>query len=152
MVGREMMDAPERWRDNWRVLVPRGTLPVDVPRGGGKRRAVESRVRSLPSGTPVMLLARSFGSLRRCRSFADAAGLEVEGEYLPLPSTRAAAYLIENAPESVAYFWTTLATAPPGARGLSAPIEVLLKLARDVIPWSLLGAMAPGCAVVGRRT
>lgn len=147
------MDPSVRWRENWRVLASSDSVPVEVPLSSGMRTKASARVRTLRSGTPVVLLASSLGSLRRCRRFASTAGIRVEREYVPLPSMQAPRYIVENTPRSLEYFWSTLATVPPGKGEMVAgPAEALFRLTRALVPLSVLGWLAPGCISVGRRT
>jgi hypothetical protein len=141
----------ERWRNNWLVVSPAGAVRVDVERSRARRRALERRVRDLPAGTPVVLCGSAPGAIRRCRSFASATGIELEREYLAFPSVRAPGYLVEDAPAPVGAFVKRLLVAPPRT-ALSTPMQVCLSLLRNLGPWRAIRTIAPGRAVVGRRT
>lgn len=141
----------ERWRGNWKVVSPVGTVRVDLARSSAKRRTLREQVRELPAGTPVVLAASAPGAIRRCRTFATDAGIELEREYLAFPSALAPAYLVEDAPAPLAVFVRTVLVFPFRSAWF-APIEAGMTLLRALSPWRLLRAMAPGRIVVGRRS
>jgi hypothetical protein len=87
----------------------------------------------------------------RCRRFAAQTGIEILHEYLALPSARAPAYLVEDAPASSALFVQAILVPPPRSIW-STPAEVALVLARRCAdPSRVLRMLAPGRIVVGRR-
>jgi hypothetical protein len=141
----------ERWQDNWTAVSPPGAVRVELQRARAKRRAVTQRVRGLEPGTHVVVSASAPRALARCRTFAAEAGVELEREYLAFPSAAAPAYLVEDAPWSVGVFVKDVLVAPPRS-ALALPIEAALRLLRVLSPWRLIGAVAPGRVVVGRRT
>lgn len=140
----------ERWRDNWRVVSPPGAVRLDLARSHSKRRTLQERVRELPEGTPVVLVASAPGAIRRCRTFATEAEIELEREYLAFPSAVAPAYLVEDAPAPLGVFVRTV-LALPFRSAWSAPIEAGMTLLRALSPWRLMRAISPGRIVVGRR-
>jgi hypothetical protein len=131
---------------NLEVLVTSGATRV---RTQGRRPSRDDlrRVRALPAGSSVLV----WGPARSCRTFAELAGLEIEHEFLPVPRTRAPAYLVENAQESIDYFCSTLLTLPPGS-GWVGPIgEAFMALARVGRRSPRLAAAIRGRVLVGRR-
>lgn len=145
------MVGDERWKQNWRVVCPADAVRVDLPRSAAKRRASMRAVGELPAGTAVVLVASAPGAKRRCTSFAMDARIEVEREYLTLPSAKAPAYLIEDAPAPVRLFVNSILVAPTRS-ALSMPIDAGLRLLRMLNASRLVGVLAPGRLVVGRRT
>lgn len=145
-----MTIASPRWRENWRVIAPPGATRIDVGRGAAARRALLDSVVNLPSGTPVVIVARAPGAIGRCRRFAAAARVVVEHEYLTFPSAAAPCHLIEDARAPIALYVDTVLVAPPGEL-YSRPIELCLSLLRAIPSWRLVRRLAPGRAVVGWR-
>lgn len=143
------MIGAERWRENWRVVSPRGAVRADLPRSPAKRRALTRQIRQLAPGTPVVLFASAPGAIGRCRRFTADAGLELEREYLAFPSAGAPAYLVEDAPAPVRLFVKAVLAAPPGI-ALAAPVDAGLGALR-ASPWRLLRRISPGRVAVGRR-
>jgi hypothetical protein len=86
----------------------------------------------------------------RCRSFAAAAGVELERQYLAFPSAGAPAYLVEDAPAPAQLFAANILVAPPRSRA-TAPIDAVLALLRSMKSWRLLRTLAPGRVAVGRK-
>lgn len=140
-----------RWRNNWLVVSPAGSLRVDLRRSAAKRRDLTKAIRDLPAGAPVVLFASAPGAIRRCRSFASTAGIGLEREYLAFPSAAAPGYLVEDAPATVRVFVEDVLVAPPGA-AFSTPIQLGLSLLRGLSPSRVIRRLAPGRVVVGRRT
>ena len=145
------MIREERWRNNWLVVSRAGGVRVDLHRSAGKRRALKRSVHDLPAGTPVVLFASAPGAIRRCKTFASQAKIEVEREYLAFPSARAPGYLVEDAPAPVCTFVMRFLVAPPRT-AFSTPILVGLSLLRTFTRWRSIRMIAPGRVVVGRRT
>jgi hypothetical protein len=144
------MSGVMRWRSNWLVVGPPGTLRVDVERSPRARRAARSRLADVPAGTPIALFASGPGAIGRCRAFATRAGVELDRAYLAFPSAAAPAYLVEDAPDLVRVFVKTVLAAPPRAR-FATPIALALEVIRCLSPWRLIRALAPGHVAVGRR-
>src|ERR687886_313572 len=119
----------ERWRNNWLVVGPAGSVAVDLGRSATRRRAQQRSIRELPIATPVVLRASAPGAIQRCRRFAADAGLELEREYLAFPSARSPAYLVEDAPSTIGIFLQTALVAPPRAR-FATVIEACFVLLR----------------------
>jgi hypothetical protein len=134
------------WERNLEVLAPPGTSRVSA--GGSRLRgAAVRRVRALPPGSAVLV----WGPARSCRRLARSAGIEVDREFIAIPSVRSPIYLVEKAPEPINYFCSTLLTLPPGASLLAPLGEAVLTFIRAVrrSPW--IGSVLPGRVLVGRR-
>jgi hypothetical protein len=144
------MIGEERWRDNWLVVSPDGSLRVDLRRGRARRRAQSDAVRQLPAGTPVAVFATAPGAIGRCRSFASEADIQVEREYLAFPNAATPGYLVEDAPVSVGLFVERFLTSPPRSR-FSRPLEAGFGLLRRLDSWRLIRTIAPARVAVGRR-
>jgi len=142
--------AAQRWRENWRIIAPAGAVRIDMKRTRAARRALLDEVTGLPSGTPVVILARAPGAIFRCRHFAGAARVAVEREYLTFPSVAAPGHLIEDAQASITSYVGTVLVAPPG-KLYSRPLELCFSVLRAVPSWRLVRRIAPGRAAVGRR-
>lgn len=145
------MTGAERWRDNWRAVVPAGAVRVPVARSRSRRRAQERVLRQLPAGSDVALCAAAPGATRRCRALASRAGLQISREYLALPSASAPGYLVQDAPAPVDLLVETVLVTPPGSR-LSALFDAGFRIVRRLKPHRLIRILAPGRVVVGRRT
>lgn len=145
------MKTHSRWDQNWRVVAPLDAVLVDVPRSRRGRRSARRRIYALPTGTPVVLVGRAVGARRRCRQLARAAGVRLTREYVPLPSARSPAYLVEDAPGPWRYFWSNVVTIPPGSPARTASTEAFLRVARHLSRGKLLAALAPGRVAIGSR-
>ena len=143
------MGAGERWRENWRTVAPPGAVHIDL--GRARARSWRSLEHDVVPGTHVVVSASAPRAARRCRRFAAAAGIELEREFLAYPSSRAPAYLVEDARVAVAQFAERCLVAPP--RVPFAPVVdrgvALVRLLRA--GW-LVRLLAPGRVVVGRRS
>jgi hypothetical protein len=131
---------------NLEVLVAPGATIVRTT-GRGPDRADLRRVRGLPAGSAVLV----WGASRSCREFADRAGIEIDREFLPVPSGRAPLYLIENAEGCIDYFCSTLLTLPPRSAWFRPIGELLIALARAARRSPFLAAVIRGRVLVGRR-
>ncbi len=145
------MIGAERWRDNWLAVSPDGAVRVHVDRSRAKRRVMQQTARELPPGTPVVLSASAPGAIRRCRAFASGAGIELQREYLALPSASAPGYLVEDAPASIEVLVGSVLATPPGTP-FSSAVDAGLGIVRALRPWRLIRAVAPGRVAVGRRS
>ena len=145
------MIGAARWRDNVRIVSPPGATRVELGRSRARRRAALRTVVDLPTGAAVVFTTSAPGAARRSRAFAADAGLEIEREYLALPTASAPAYLVEVAPAPVHVFVDSVLVAPPGIR-FSAPAAAMLAAMRALGPWRLLRTFAPGRVVIARRT
>jgi len=145
------MIAAERWRGNLTLVRPVGALVAEVPGSRRGRRRLEAGLLALRPGAEVVLEATGPLSARRCRAVAARAGIELRREYAALPSARAPAYLVEDAPSSAALFVGSLLAPPPRSR-LATPVAALLwAMGRMGDPSGLLRVLAPGRVAVGRR-
>jgi len=145
------MISDERWRNNWLVVSPPGSVRVDLGRSAGTREAPLLTVRDLSPGTTVILCASAPGAIGRCRAFASVAGIELEREYLAFPSAGTPAYLVEDARAPLGVFVKTVLVTPPGAP-FSTLIGAFLSVLRSLNPWWLIPVLAPGRIVVGTRS
>lgn len=136
--------------ERWRLLVPPGAICLDVPRSKANRDLLRDRVLGLPSGTAVVLRDSAPVSRLRCRRFAAATAVQIQREYLALPSA-SPAFVVQDRPESVRFFFTTAVTVPSGITRFVGPATGLLWLLSLLAPWSLVGALVPGRLTVGRR-
>ena len=139
----------ERWRDNWRVLTPAGAVRIELRGACAKGEA--DRVRGLPRGTAVVLAASGPAATRRCRAFATRAGVQLEREFLAIPTAKTPGCLVEAEPGTVGTFVDAVLVAPQDSR-LGAVADAALALLRRVGSWRLLRAIVPGRIVVGTRT
>jgi hypothetical protein len=131
---------------NLEVLVAPDATIVRMRRRGTDREELQ-RVRALPAGSAVLVS----GSSRSCREFADQAGVEIDREFLPIPSARTPLYLVENAEETITYFCSTLLTLPPVAAAFGPLGEALILLVRAARRSPRLAATIRGRVLVGRR-
>jgi len=143
------MIAPTR-PDWWWAVMPPAAIRIDVPRSRLGRRRLPERLRELYRGQPVVLCDPAPGSPRRCRRLAAAAGLEIDREYLLLPSIQAPAYMVQDRPAALSYLWSAVLTVPPGRARSALLIDVVLRLTRRFAPWKLVGRVAPR-VVLARR-
>jgi hypothetical protein len=150
-MGPHKLHSSERWRENWLAVSPSGGVRVHVGRSRIERLASHRTVATLPAGTPVVLTSSAPRAIRRCRSFASQAGIALEREYLALPSAEAPAYLVEDAPASIAVFVESVLFAPPGVP-FRAAVETAVRVVRALRAWRLVRAAARGRVAVGRCT
>ncbi|MDX6246895.1 MAG: hypothetical protein QOF10_255 [Kribbellaceae bacterium] len=145
------MSVPEEARgphprlSPWMALCPLGTIEIDA------RTTDAAGVGRLAPDLPVVLLDQRPFARRRLRRLARRFSVEVEREFIVLPTMRSAIVLIDDTEAAVRHFWTAIATVPPGLAITALPASALLGLAR-ILPWSWTGAIAPGRALVGRRS
>jgi len=133
--------------DRWGVLAAPAASWLPVPRSRVGRRRLVRRVTADPVGDVVLCDDRP-GSRFRCRSLARRAGLRVEREFIVLPTMARPWYVVEDAPESLAWFASTVLTVPPGARLQRAAALAVTALGL-LVP--RLGWLAPARIVVGSR-
>jgi hypothetical protein len=138
-----------------RVLLPEGAALV-WPR----RPEDVAHVAGLPSGAPVALADRRLGSRARLRRDADRLGVDIEGEYVVLPTWSRATFVAHDDPASVRWLMTTLGTTPPDVSRGRVAIELGLWCWRSLAAAGRPGAavaarcltvVAPGRLVIGRR-
>ncbi len=143
------MIASERWRDNWRTVAPPGAVRVELPRSVTARAEATARIRDLPAGSPVVLVARAPWAAVRCGRTAAAARVELERVYLAFPGAAAPAYLVEDARSALRFFVQTLLVPPP--RAASPVLRALVRLLRVLDHLRLVRPLAPGRVAVGRK-
>jgi len=139
-----------RWRSNWRIVGAPGAQQIQLPASRRARRGFEQRLRELPVGTSVVLVATAPRAGGRCKDVARRAGIAVERIYLAFPSADAPAYLVEDEPASVRVFLKSILVAPPRSR-LSWPMLAAVRVLRSIGTQRTLRALTPGRVVVGRR-
>jgi hypothetical protein len=127
----------------WMTLCPLGTLEIDT-------RTTDDVADQLKPDLPVVLIDQRPFSRRRLRRLARELSIEIEREFIVLPTLGRPIVAIDDTASAVRHFWTTIATVPPGLAISAVPASALLSLARR-LPWSWTGAAAPGRALVGRR-
>jgi len=134
----------------WTIVAPAGSQVIAVPGDAVGRGDVLAQMRAMPSGSTVMLLDGRPGSRRRLRVLARAAAVEIEHEYVVLPTLRSAFVIVDDTPTTVAWLYGSVLTVPPGTTLLAAPVDLAIRLLRRLAPWWLLGVIAPGRALMGR--
>lgn len=132
----------------WQVVTVRPAVAFHLPPGPSARRALAEEVRALPPDTPVVLCDRSRGRPGRCRRFARQAGVELQGEYLAIPSLRDPRYLVEDVVETLGYLRSELAVLPLRSPAL-AVAEFALRVAGAFGLWRPLAAATFGRVAVG---
>lgn len=125
-------------------------VSITVPWWPPARNAARRDVRKLPPGAVVALCDPAPGSRGRCRRFAASANVALEREYLAVPTLASAAFLVQDAPGPVSYFWHNLAAVPPGGNLLRPLLEAALRLPLGPLRGRLLGWMVPGRIALGR--
>ncbi|MCW3035854.1 MAG: hypothetical protein JWM17_1166 [Actinobacteria bacterium] len=134
----------------WPQIAPDGAVAVTLPLWPPARKAVRLRLRELPEGAVVALCDAAPGSRGRCRRFASSANVRLEREYLAVPTLHSAAFLVQDAPGPVSYFWHNLAAVPPGGNVLRPILGGLLRLPVGPDFSRLLGWVVPGRIALGR--
>jgi aminoglycoside phosphotransferase len=133
---RTRVAAPaDRAAQVWSLLAGAGTPVVDLR---------DQR----PPGSRIVLLDDRPGARARLRAAARTAGLVVEHEYLVLPGPGRPALICEDAWAAVRWLRATVLTVPPGVTTSALAFDVALTAVRYLVPAGLLGALAPGRAVV----
>jgi hypothetical protein len=141
----------ERWRRNRHVVAPRDALVAEVTPFRRRSRAQLREVGALAAGSPVVVCSPPPFARRRCRRFAAAAGIDIHREYLAVPTPRAPAYLVEDAPAATAYFVRSILVPPPRtfwAGPFRLGLAVVSKLAD---PGRIVRVIAPRLVVGTRR-
>lgn len=126
------------------------TEPGDVvlpPRWGAEPRAIDA----LAPGSRVIMCDDRPGSRVRLRRKAARLGLQIQREYVVLPSWRRASFVVEDHPTTLAWLWVTLATIPPGVSRGSLLAEGALRGGRRRLVLAVAGAVAPGRVVIACR-
>lgn len=139
-----------RWRQNRQVIAPADAFVADL---APLRRTSRARgeVAALAAGSPVILCSSPPFARRRCRHFAAAAGIDLHGEYLALPTAGAPAYLVEDAPAATTYFLRSILVPLPG-RIWTVPFRLCLSaISRLPNPGRVVRPIAPRVMVGTRR-
>lgn len=134
----------------WRLLTEPGTVQVDLPGSAAARRRLRQQIGTLPAGTAVVLCSAAVGSRMRCRRFARDAGIQLQREYVAVPSMHAPACYVEDTPQALRYFFSQLLALPRGGTVKSAMLGAAKTAARLQFPWPAFGAVAPVRVAVGR--
>lgn len=144
------VDRVERWRQNPLVLAPADAFVAEVA-PLRTTAALLGEVASLASGSPVILCSPPPFARRRCRRFASAAGVDIQREYLAVPTAAAPAYLVEDAPVAIAYFLRSILVPPPRTIW-AAPFRLCLSAVSKLAnPGSIVRVLAPRLVVGTRR-
>ena len=144
------MRPVERWRQNRHVIASRDAFVAEVP-SLRSSEALRREVGALPAGSPVVLFSPPPFARRRCRRFASAAAIDIDREYLALPTPGAPAYLVEDAPVATAYFVRSILVPPPGTAWTAALRLCLSVVSNLPRPGSIVGAVSPRLVVGTRR-
>jgi hypothetical protein len=132
----------------WRLLAPKEAVVVDIPSGLLAVRRTAAQLRTLPAGTPVVLLDHRPGGHLRARRIAAAGVIIVDRQYVALPSLRKAIVVAEDTSDSLLWACRSLVAPPPGVTWAHALIDAAVKFLRrrpEVARW-----LAAGRVVVGR--
>ncbi|TDW78076.1 hypothetical protein [Kribbella pratensis] len=127
----------------WLQLCPPGTVEIDIRSG-----PVDEH--QLSAGHPVVLMDQRPLSRQRLRQVARRLGVVLEREFVVLPTLGRPMVVVDDAEQAIRYFWTAVATVPPGLAFTAVPASALLGVARRT-PWRWTGAFAPARVVIGRR-
>jgi hypothetical protein len=130
------------------LLVPRGTPVVHVH---GTRPTSGTAIPDLSPGEQLVFLDGRRLSARRLRQLARDAGLVVDRELVVLPGLSAPAFVVEDAVESMGWFWNAFATVPPGRSRGALLITATTRLGRHrpLVGW--VGRLVPGRMVIAHR-
>lgn len=98
-----------------------------------------------------MLCDGAPASRGRGRRLASASGVAIEREYVAIPSLRRPLFILQEGPASARYFWTHVATVPPGVTRHAGLISAIVQLTTLLGPWRLIGRIVPARVTIGRR-
>lgn len=126
-------------KEPWRHVLADGTVIVRVEDA--------AELAGIPRGTSVAIVDAKTWARRRCRRISHSAAIEIEREYVVLPTLREPLVVVEDDRAALRWLVDHQLTAPPG---WPATISLAVKAARFVPPW-LFGALVPGRVVIGRR-
>jgi hypothetical protein len=127
-----------------RVLLPPGSVLL----GPGRSPKVADP-RRLARGTPVALVDNRIGSRSRLRRRAARLGLDVEREYLVLPTWGQPTFVVEDEPDLLGWLFLSLATVPPNVTRGAWLVDVVTRLLRTSWGRALASRLAPGRLLVG---
>jgi hypothetical protein len=136
-------------REQWRVLMPPGTVSLDIPVSPVARRRILKQARALPPKTVVALCDANPGSRWRCRRFARRAGIRVDREYLAIPFIHSPTYYIQDTSEAIHYFCVELFTVSRGNPAIALGARFLISVAQALSLWRLVGGVVPPRITVG---
>lgn len=130
------------------LLVPPETPVVTVDH---TRPTSGTALPELSTGERLVLLdGRRLGT-RRLRRLVLGAGLVVDRELVVLPSLGDAAFVVEDAAESLGWFWNAFATVPPGRAKGSLLVTVATVLGRPRLVLERVGRLVPGRMIIAHR-
>jgi hypothetical protein len=124
---------------------------MTVPRTSFGRQRLRRSLRALPAGAHVVLCDVAPAFRGRSRRLASASGVAIEREYVAIPSLRRPLFILQDAPASARYFWTQVATVPPGVARYAGLMSAIVRLIALLAPWGLIGRIVPGRVTMGRR-
>jgi hypothetical protein len=130
-------------------------LPSDAPLAWPALREDAARVRALPAGTRVALADRRPGGRRRLRRSAGRLGIQLEAEYVVLPTWAHATFVAADDPDTMTWLLATFFTTPPRVSRGRYLVEVVTRVgatrAGAATIRRVLGALAPGRLAIGTR-
>jgi hypothetical protein len=132
----------------WRLLAPAGAVAVKVPSGLLAVRRTAAELRTLPAGTPVVLLDHRRGGRLRTRRITATGALVVDRQYVALPSLHQAIVVVEDTADALRWACRSLVAPPPGVTRTHALIDAGVKFLRRRP--GAAGVLAAGRVVVGR--
>jgi hypothetical protein len=134
--------------ERWRLLAPPDAVVVAMQAGPLAVRHATARLRSLPAGTPVVLLDSRPGGRRRARRVTAAGALLADRQYVALPSLRRAIVVAEDSPAALGWACRTLVAPPPGLTWAHGLADAVIRYLRRRP--ALAGLLAAGRVTVGR--
>jgi hypothetical protein len=123
-------------------------VAVDVGSGPLAVRRAIAELRALPGGTPVVLLDGRPGGRLRARRIASAGAMDIDRQYVAIPSLRQAIVMAEDSRDSLRWACRSLVASPPGITWAHVLLDTAIKLLRwrpEMLSW-----VAAGRVVVGR--
>ena len=132
----------------WRLLAPQEAVAVEIPSGFLAVRRTAAELRSLPPGTPVVLLDHRPGGRLRARRIAATGAFAAERQYVALPSLTPAILMIEDTTETLRWACWSLLAPPPGVTKTHALVDAVIRFVRRHP--GAAGWLAAGRVVVGR--
>jgi hypothetical protein len=132
----------------WRLLAPAEAVAVRIPSGLLAVRRTAAELRTLPAGTPVVLLDHRPGGRLRARRIAATGALVVDRQYVALPSLRQAIVVVEDTADALRWACRSLVAPPPGVTWMHVLIDAGVKFLRRRP--RAAGVLAAGRVVVGR--
>jgi hypothetical protein len=102
-------------------------------------------------GQRVALADARIGGRRRLRAKARQLGLHVEEEYAVLPTWERATFIVQDRGPALRWFFTAVATVPPGLARGAAVVDLALRWATATRAVRLAGHVVPGRLLIARR-